>query len=263
MKDYEFSSPKSEQSFPLDCNISDIFDSNEKNSPFFSDIQLDNEFNIINLDYNQSKIKTKENTDDLKAPKLNKKRGRIPSGKYKRKPHTKESNDNLRRKIKYFIIKELRIFINKKITSYYNNNKMNIKKEGILYINEKTQIYKTPKDFNIILLNKTIGEIFSDNISRRYKKIKITHNKDLINTLNNNTNGYNFKEIFDLKFIDCLEHFRGTKKNQILEGMTTFEQIKHKHKDKPDYSYYLILNNHLMSFEKLLNSNKKENRELF
>ena len=54
-----------------------------------------------------------------------------------------------------------------------------------------------------------------------------------------------FKEIFELKFLDCINHINGTPKESLLEGFETIEEIienenenKNKKFDQNDISLY-------------------------
>ena len=57
----------------------------------------------------------------------------------------------------------------------------------------------------------------------------------------------NFKNIFDVTFMQCLNHFMGINNLDILKGMKTFEEIKSKEKkiDKMDeYNLKFISTNY-------------------
>ena len=107
--------------------------------------------------------------------------------------------------------------------------------------------------FNIEFLKKPIGEIFSDNISTRYTKYPLNHNKKLIDSLKNeediNKRSY-FIKLFDLRFQDILEHFRGSKVIAELNGMKTFDSIKEKFNN--DVLYLKLLEYSIKNYEKIL-----------
>ena len=86
----------------------------------------------------------------------------------------------------------------------------------------------------------------------RRNKVSPDHNKKLINILLN-IEDTKIKEFFYNLFIltykDCLEHFRGTKNNEYLEGMKKFDEIKNKfEKDEKYLKRITIL---LMNFDKI------------
>ena len=94
-------------------------------------------------------------------------------------------DDNVRRKIKHLFIKNLLQFINEKIKEKYQSfvgKGVFIKQ--LLIINQK-QIDDATVLFNRELLNKSIGDIFSENISTRYTKYPLSHNRNLIQSLRN------------------------------------------------------------------------------
>ena len=78
---------------------------------------------------------------------------------------------------------------------------------------------------------KTLGEIFSSSISERYFKTKDrkNYNKNIINELR--LLNQNLKDIFDITFLDCLNHFIDKKKNEKLDGMVLLENIDNLDED--------------------------------
>lgn len=186
-----------------------------------------------------------------------KKRGRA----YTTGEHNKFSDDNLRRKVKHIILKNLMDFINDKIYYFYKGNiGKGILIKRFLTINQKQKADATVT-FNKIFLNKTLGDIYSEDISSRFTIYPPNHNKILVNQLINdkdeNIKQY-FINLFNLTFTDCLEHFRRTKYFKELEGLLDIGYINHKYEDDKDYieslSYYF--NN----FEKITNNKRRRNR---
>ncbi len=197
--------------------------------------------------------------NDLTQP-LNKKRGRTKTGNNE-STHTRFSDDNLRRKVKHIILKNLMDFINDKIYYFYQGNiGKGILIKRFLTINQKQKADATVT-FNKIFLNKTLGDIYSEDISSRFTIYPPNHNKILVNQLINdkdeNIKQY-FINLFNLTFTDCLEHFRRTKYFKELEGLLDIGYINHKYEDDKDYieslSYYF--NN----FEKITNNKRRRNR---
>ena len=136
--------------------------------------------------------------------------------------HNKYSDDNIRRKCKHLVLKHLLEFLNYKIRNIYNGNIGNgiFKKE--LQILNQSQKSDATINFNRIFLTKTIGEIFSENISGRFTNYPIYHNKVLINKLMNENDEQKriyFNNLFNLNFIQCLKHFRGEEKIDLLDGL--------------------------------------------
>ena len=64
-----------------------------------------------------------------------------------------------------------------------------------------------------------------------------------------------FTNLFNIKFIDCLQHFRGSKFIQELEGLVAFQDLGLK--SEMDEEYWENLNCYIMNYE-LIISNKRE-----
>lgn len=169
-------------------------------------------------------------------------------------------DENLRRKCKHLVLDSLLIFINKKICEFYNNRiGKGICIKQLQALNQKTKS-SSNINFSKELLIKTIGEIFSDNISGRITNFIPEHNKRLIKKLLNeeniNISNY-FTQLFKLTFFQCLEHYRGTKYYPELKEMKVFtDDIK----NLPEEENYLnILDYYLKNYEKIINNKKPRN----
>ena len=175
--------------------------------------------------------------------------------------HNKFSDDNLRKKVKHLVLDTAFNFINDKINEIYKGNighGIFIKK--LLLINQK-QKSESSIQYNKDFLQKTLGEIFSEKISSRYTKHNPYHNYFLIKALTSDKNENNnyFKKLFNITFIDCLEHFIGIKKVEELEGLDTFENIKTKYEDDADYLKSLKFC--IMNYEKIINNKRTRIRK--
>ncbi len=215
-----------------------------------------NEFNS-NKDSTKGTFPKENNKKEIQSEKVQKKEHKNMGRKKKNSQltggHDKYMDDNVRRKIKHLFIKNLLQFINEKIKEKYQSfvgKGVFIKQ--LLIINQK-QIDDATVLFNRELLNKSIGDIFSENISTRYTKYPLSHNRNLINSLRNekdiNRKNY-FNNLFDLSFMESLEHFRKSKVIEELNGMKTFDLIKQDFKD--DENYLKILDYSIENYEKIL-----------
>ena len=194
--------------------------------------------------------------------KLKKKRGRKRKSPKieKKEPHNKYSDDNIIKKCKHLVLKYTLEFINNKIKKVYNGNIENgpLKKE--LQIINNSQKSNSHAEFNKNFIKKKLGEIFSENISGKYKKnYPHNHNKLLIEELMNekdeNKKSF-FNKLFNLNFMQCLDHFIGNKYIKELNGLQYFEQIKDDilNKYKEDGNTYIkYLDYYLKNFEKIVN----------
>ena len=213
------------------------------------------------LNFNKINLKTDDGkNEDNTYNSLKRKRGRNGPG-CTGGEHNKFSDDNLRRKVKHLVLKNVFDFINEKIRSMYRVINKGIFTKQLLTINQK-QISDATILFNKKFLEKPLKDIFSVEISKRYTNYLESHNKNLINFLMNEEEDENkrvyFNNLFNLKFIECLEHFRGTADYIHLEGMKTFDEIKDDFaKDK---NYLDVLTNYVEEYENITR-NKKERTE--
>ena len=222
---------------------------------YFNQIKKENK-----EDKENKENKEKKGNKESKKSKENKERKLL--GRKKREDsgsgeHNKFSDDNLRRKVKHLVIDSTFKFINEKIKKIYNGNiGHGIFVKKLFIINQK-QISEASIQFNKDFLNKTLGEIFSEDITSRITNYHQKHNNLLIEALTNEKDedkkNY-FKKLFSITFVDCLKHFRGTEKIEELEGMKGFNDIKSKYKD--DVDYLRCLENYFMNYEEKLNNKK-------
>ena len=140
--------------------------------------------------------------------------------------HNKFSDDNLIRRSKHFALESVWNYINKKIKILYSNESPNIlKKKQLLKLSQKSA-ERSKVEYNKIFIYKTLGEIFSEDVSSRYSRFNINHNKNLIDNLLNEKDEKKrttFQKIYKLTFLDCLKHFRGNVFIEELDGMKKFD----------------------------------------
>jgi hypothetical protein len=173
--------------------------------------------------------------------------------------HNKFSDDNIIRKVKNAILQNTRIFINSKIKTIYEykNNKFSKRKE--LLKMKKSQPISSRVDYNKNFLEKNLGEIFSDKISSKYIQYPSSHNKKLIESLINDEDEQKrkiFNEIFNLTFLDCLNHFRGSKIIEELKGLNNLEEYLKRAKIIKDKEYCTIFKYFVNNFEKIIMDKK-------
>ena len=207
----------------------------------------------ININDNEKNI-TKENNTQL----TQKKRGRAK----KTGSHNKFSDDNVRRKCKHIILKSTLEFINEMIRIKYDNNIGNgILKKQLLTINQKQKADATVQ-FNKDFLNKTLKDIFSENISSRFTIYPFNHNEKLINELMNNEDEEKrqyFNNLFNLTFTQCLRHFRKTEYIEELQGLKGIDYVKQKYENEPDYLD--TLNFYIFNYEEITINKRHRNRK--
>ena len=132
--------------------------------------------------------------------------------------------DTLRKKIKRKVLEYSMEFINENIT----NKNYRIKKI------EPKQVENVKVDFEQIFMYKTLGDIFSAKVSSKYTSIidPENYNKNRIQKLRSSNE--KLRNIFDITFIVCLEHFFGLDINEELIGMKTCkdEEISYKNEEE-------------------------------
>ena len=177
--------------------------------------------------------------------------------------HTKYTEDNIERRIKHLILKYSLKFINQKIKLIYNENIGDgIFKKELLPIHQGIKSNNSAK-FNISLLNKTLGEIFSENISNKYTSYFQNHNRVIIKKLLDDKDEkivYYFKKLFNITFSQCMDKFKGNNEVKELEGFLTFNDIKNELPEEPEYieAFQLYLTNYENKLKKKLEKSKSK-----
>ena len=174
----------------------------------------------------------------------------------KRKKKNKYKDINIIRKCKHLLLEKVLIFINSKIKKFYNNNiRKGIFIKQFKPLNQKQKSESNIK-FNQDFLNKTIKDIFSNDICGKYTNFPKDHNqklmKDLLNENDLNIKDY-FTNLFNLTFFQCLEHYRGTKFYNELNGIQLFEEEINNY---TDIEYIEILKYYFKNYENIVNNKK-------
>ena len=200
-----------------------------------------------------TEINEKVDNNDL----LQKKCGRRKKEDKSFRVHDKFVDDNVRRKCKHLIIDSIREFINQKINIIYDGKiGKNIFKKEILVLNNRQKVDSTI-NYNKNFLKKTIGEIFSDNISSRFTNYPPDHNKMVIKSLLNeedeNKKNY-FNKLFNLTFLQCLKHFRGEEFIEEIKGLKCLKEIIQESNYEKEYIELLIY--YFTNFEKIIYNKK-------
>jgi hypothetical protein len=238
------------------------------------DIEFTNQ-NILNNNKNQAIFRISLEKKEKKGKKEKKEKkekkqlknliqyGRKKKNSSEEGKHNKYAGDNIIRKCKRILLHYLYVLINNIIDEKYKNGNFHkIKNKRLVKINQY-QIINLDCQFNKDFLHKTLKDIFSENITTRCTKYNLDHNKNLINNLLNeedNDKKELFTKIFNLTFLDCLEHFRGTKFIKELENLVKYEDICKKFEDDEDYLYSFKY--YIENYEKIiLNKNSRKKRK--
>ena len=193
---------------------------------------------------------------------LNKKRLK-DSYKKSSKKHTKYYCDNLKRECKHLVIENVMKFINNKIYEVYEGNignGLNVKRLFKLNQSQKTN---ADVEFNKLFIKKSLKEIFSDDITKQIKLYSQEHNKNVIEKIIEEKKE-NFEKLFNLTFIDCVDHFIGNKIIAELNGLILFSELKEqiiRKYDKDGETYYETLRVFLQKFENIINRAKSRSKK--
>ena len=134
----------------------------------------------------RGKIKYNENFESNKKP------GRKKLNDYTKRRHSKNSSDNIIKKIKSkfleyslkFINKVLNSNLNKKNITYYNYLLRKKKKEdnfeNLIKALDYKYVNRIKRDSELSLLDKSLKEVFSQDISSKYSRLQNDSNKTII-----------------------------------------------------------------------------------
>jgi len=208
--------------------------------------------NIINIENNENISNKKDEDKILNKRRKRKKNGNIITINY----------DKIFRRIIMCILNAIIRFINHKIKIDYNYD---IGKgaciKQLLPINKKEYSH-SKVDENKKILFKNLEEILATNISEKYTNYKPTHNIELVQNLINK--GEDYKKIFELTFLDCVEYIRETKNIDILDGLDKIDDILKLEKDidendKENFRYCMTNYKDIIEGKKGRNSKKIKN----
>ena len=241
------------------CNLSNSFDDyfiNEMNPPFInipSIESIENNFYGFEEKLNNNIIKPIQNpTPSPQLTKLhndssdqNTMEDKFISRKTENPNNINNEINNNNRKLKNCILYSSLNFINDKILKTFNYNIGNgINEKKLLKIDSKHfNISRT--DFNMQLLETTLGEIFSYDIYGKYTNYLPDFNKKLINNLLNEEDLKKrkiFEDLFSKTFLDCIDQIIGKKRINELQGLELFFENEIKSK-KDEESLKKLLNN--------------------
>ena len=147
--------------------------------------------------------------------------------------------DNMLRKFKFMFTKSLFNFINQKL-----DNKIHLRKLNYNFIK------KVDSKHNNEILLKTLGDYFSNDVSSKCFNVEKDYNRKLIYKLIHEDKV--FENIFNKTILECLEHIRGTKKINGLEGLENeySKMIEKLQQNEEDEEYILDFINIIYTLDK-------------
>ena len=226
----------------------------EKNTFFIN--QLNKE------DKNEQKEKLKNGIDSIdnkieNKELLNKKR----KANNKNEHQSQFASDNIIKKIRIMILNAIIKFINEKLKIFFNNDiGKGICIKQLLPIN-RTILSHSSVEYDKEFLNKKLKEILSS-ISNKFTNVMDNKNKELIKYLINlEDKGNYFKELFELSFLDCLEHICGRKNSELLNGLPNIDNILIKNDKIINEDQLNIYRNIINNYELIIERKKKRNKK--
>ena len=207
--------------------------------------------NKINKNKNKNFLGRKRNSDKENSSK-------DPN----KKQHTKNAFDNISRKIRGKIFGAVLVFLNKVFNEEeemdlddpifpkgkQRKRKIPIQNVSFLQIDQKIIIQNNISE-NLELLNKTLREIFSGDVSKKVKNYGLDHNQILIQKIKESKGKQRTKKILDMTFLQCLEHFRKSKTYNELSGFELqydhmIEEMNEKNEKEYVENFVECLNNY-------------------
>ena len=166
---------------------------------------------------------------------------------------------SLSKKIRTIVINEIIDFTNRKIKFYLKDINRGIFIKQFLDI-DKSDLSHSNVDFDKKFIHFKLKDIFSKDISKKITRYFPGHNRNLLHFLiiPENEGSYYFSQLFDLSFLDCLEHIRGSKNIELLNGMKNMEEIFESYKSNKNYYDSLIKN--MTNYEIYLNRKKSRTK---
>ena len=248
-------------------NNYNFFKENEKQTKVTDDKKSNEKLNIFNVKkiYNNTNKCSYKILDSKEFSEKNGRLGRKRKNDDTPGSHNKYSPDNILRKCKHIILRQLMEFINHKIKEMYNGKIGNgLFKKELLILN-KEQKFNSNVIYNKNFLNKNLGDIFSDDISSKYSIFPPDHNKRLIMMLKNeedqNKKNY-FEKLFNITYLHSINHFIGFQKIDELNGLKCFSELKYEMNEEKEYIdciEYFFKNYELITIHKRPR-NRKKNR---
>lgn len=189
--------------------------------------------------------------------------GRKKKRNHRMGKHNKFSDDNIRRKCKHIILNNIMDFINDKLSEKYIDIGEGIFLKKLLMISHE-QKSNANIDYNQKFLDKKIGQIFSEDISSRYTSFPKEHNKNLINNLINEKDDNKriyFNNLFNLTFLECLKHFRGSELIDELNGLKGYKEAINEYEKEGDNDYKSCLEYYINHFEDIIKNKKSRQKK--
>ena len=138
--------------------------------------------------------------------------------------HDKFAYDNVTRKVKAKLFESILSILNSstEIEPIENPKKTSKKKDTVkpffFKIDQKI-IKETKVEDNQLLFKSQLKEIFSNDVSKKFENYGLDYNRKLIEKIYKEKKQIKTIQILERNFLECLEHFRGSKFYNELAGL--------------------------------------------
>ncbi len=256
LEKYFFNESNNESPNKLDIIANNNSSINDGDKNYILENQIEDNEIIIK----KSNIKNENKNNKIFEIKKKKKSGRIKKYFNKKGNHDKFKKDNLIKKFKVHLMKNIFNYINSCFLINKNKEPRNHIKviKNISYLNYNL----ISKDNNLIWFNTKIKDIFSQNISCKFSNFESNHNKNLINRI--------YKKREEKKVINIMEktikdmwilYIKETKDNNYLGFKTLKDDINDFKKNGETEEFIKKYKNISIEFEKIFNSIKTRKKK--
>ena len=184
--------------------------------------------------------------------------------------HDKFSYDNMTKKLKKFLLNSILKFVNSfiikeeemdtSVQKRKKNNKCKVISKSILFQIDQNIIKDITREYNINLLNLTLKEIFSKDITLKIKKKEKDSNKKLIEEIYLKNKKKKTINILNMRLNQCIEHLTNKVYYPELQGLENeYEKIINELKKSGETDEYIKLFEDLFRrFEEYYRNKRKQ-----
>ena len=185
------------------------------------------------------------------------------------KKHTKYAFDNIASKIRTSLFKGILVVLNKsleddqyitreeKVFTSQSVGRIETRMRDKSFYKINISEYGYRVQGNLDLLKMPLRQILYQDCSKKYKNYQ-NNNKKLLNEISNNNTFNKTNKIFDMTFLQCLEHYRGQKKYDVLDGLENeYKSLLREFERKGEEKEYIEqFKSYLNNYEKNFQSKK-------
>ena len=185
------------------------------------------------------------------------------------KKHTKYAFDNIASKIRTSLFKGILVVLNKsleddqyitreeKVFTSQSVGRIETRMRDKSFYKINISEYGYRVQGNLDLLKMPLRQILYQDCSEKYKNYQ-NNNKKLLNEISNNNTFNKTNKILDMTFLQCLEHYRGSKKYDVLDGLQNeYKRLLKEFERKGEEKAYIEqFKSYLNNYEKNFQSKK-------